>query len=107
MELVYVIDEHGNTSNIGSLGDVVQSVEVSGDKLFVIVNNLHRIMVYDISETGISEPGIEVQTGNSSPREMVVLNNKVYFTNWNTQDVKVLNLITYQLESSLLLSGLI
>ena len=103
---VYVIDEYGNTSNIGSLGDVVQSVEVSGDKLFVIVNNSHRIMVYDISETGISEPGIEVQTGNSSPREMVVLNNKVYFTNWNTQDVKVLNLTTYQLESPLLLSGL-
>lgn len=103
---VYVIDENGNTSNIGSLGDVVQSVEVHGNKLFVIVNNSHRIMVYDISESGISEPGIEVLTGDSSPREMVVLNDKVYFTNWNTQDVKVLNLFTYQIESSLMLGGL-
>ena len=103
---VYVIDEYGNTSNIGSLGDVVQSVEVHGNKLFVIVNNSHRIMVYDISESGISEPGIEVLTGDSSPREMVVLNDKVYFTNWNTQDVKVLNLFTYQIESSLVLGGL-
>jgi hypothetical protein len=103
---VYMVDEHGNTSSIGSLGDVVQSVEVHGNKLFVIVNNSHRIMVYDITENGISEPGIEVSTGNSSPREMVVLDDKVYFTNWNTQDVKVLNLFTYQIESPLVLTGL-
>lgn len=103
---VYAIDDYGNTSSIGSLGDVVQSVEVHGDKLFVIVNNSHRIMIYDITEYGISEPGIEVSTGNSSPREMVVLNEKVYFTNWNTQDVKVLNLFTYQIESSLVLENL-
>jgi len=103
---VYMIDEYGNTSSFGSLGDVVQSVEVYGNKLFVIVNNSHRIMVYDISESGINEPGIEVLTSNSSPREMVVLNDKVYFTNWNTKDIKVLNLFTYQIESSLVLNGL-
>jgi hypothetical protein len=103
---VYMIDEYGNTSSIGSLGDVVQSVEVYGNKLFVIVNNSHRIMVYNISENGISEPGIEILTGNSSPREMVVLNDKVYFTNWNTKDIKVLNLFTYQIESSMVLDGL-
>lgn len=103
---VYIIDDQGNTSSIGSLGDVVQSVEVYGNKLFVIVNNSHRILVYDITESGISEPGIEILTGNSSPREMVILNDKVYFTNWNTKDIKVLNLFTYQIESSLVLNGL-
>ena len=27
--------------------------------------------------------------------ELVIVNDKVYFTNWNTQDVKVLNLFNY------------
>ena len=38
----------------------------------------------------------EISTDNSSPRELVVVDNKVYFTNWNTKDVKVLNLFNYK-----------
>ena len=64
------------------------------------------IKVYDISEDGLALPGIEISTDNSSPRELVVVDDKVYFTNWNTQDVKVLNMVNYNIETSISVGGL-
>ena len=91
---------------IDNVGDVVQSLLVHQDKLFVLVNNSHLIKRYSITESGLSLPGIEISTENSSPREMVVVRNKLYFTNWKSKDVKVLNLETYAIESSILIDGL-
>ena len=91
---------------IKDIGDVVQSILVHNEKLFVLVNNSHLIKVYQISDDGLELPGISVSTEGSSPREMVVENNKLYFTNYNTQDVKVLNLSTYYIEDSISLDGL-
>ena len=76
------------------------------DKLIVLINNSHMIKIYDITEEGLSLPGIEITTGNSSPRELVIVDNKVYFTNWNDQDVKVLNLFNYVIEESIPIDGL-
>tara|TARA_B100001964_G_C13999361_1_gene494293 strand:- start:38 stop:796 length:759 start_codon:yes stop_codon:yes gene_type:complete len=64
------------------------------------------IKVYDITEDGLSLPGIEISTDNSSPRELVVVDDKVYFTNWNTKDVKVLNLFNYNIETFISVDGL-
>ena len=91
-------DDFGNVFSTEFIGDIVQSIEVYGDKLIVLINNSHMIKVYNITSEGLSMPGIEVSTNDSSPREMVVLNDKVYFTNWNSRDIKVFNLITYQIE---------
>ncbi len=103
---VSMIDDKGQITTIANIGDVVQSVKVYKNKLFVIVNNSHKIMIYNITETGVNLPGIEISTENSSPREMVIINDKVYFTNWNSKDVKVLNLTTYAIESSIPIEGL-
>ena len=62
--------------------------------------------IFDITDEGLSMPGIEVSTGNSSPREMVIINDKVYFTNWNSQDVKIFNLFNYTFETSISINGL-
>ncbi len=83
-----------------NIGDVVQSIEVYNDKLIVLINNSHKIKIFNIDSNGLQLPGVEVDTGDSSPREMAVFDNKVYFTNWNTKDVKVFNLYTYQIENS-------
>ena len=56
-----------------NVGDVVQSILVHDDKLFVAVNNSHLIKRFTITETGLQLPGIQISTENSSPREMVVL----------------------------------
>ena len=99
---ISMIFEDGNVYQTDLVGDVVQALEVHGDKLIVLVNNSHKIKIYDITSEGLAMPGIEVSTLNSSPREMVVVNGMVYFTNWNTSDVKVFNLHNYVIEESIL-----
>ena len=103
---ISMIDDFGDVYTSDIIGDVVQSLEVHGDKLIVLVNNSHLIKVYEITKEGLSFPGIEVSTNGSSPREMVVFNNKVYFTNWVSKDVKVFNLYTYQIEDNIVLDGI-
>ena len=91
---------------IEDIGDVLQSILVHGNKLFAILNNSHLIKVYSISEEGLALPGIDIPTNTSSPREMVVVGNYLYFTNWNSQDVKYLNLTTYKIEGSIKVDGM-
>ena len=98
---ISMIDDFGNVYEIENVGDVVQSLEVYEDKLIVLINNSHKIRIYDITVDGLSLPGIEIDTDNSSPREMVVVDDKIYFTNWNSQDVKIFNLFNYTIESSI------
>ncbi len=103
---ISMIDDNGNVFETNEIGDIVQSLEVYNNKLIVIINNSHKIMLYDITEDGLSMPGIEIDTDGSSPRDLYILNDKVYFTNWNSQDVKVLNLFNYVIESSIAINGL-
>jgi len=103
---ISVYAEEEKIQTVESLGDVVQSILIDDDKLFVIVNNSHLIKRYTITESGLSLPGIEISTNNSSPREMVIVNNKLYFTNWNSSDVKVLDLVTFSIISSIPLDGI-
>ena len=98
---ISMIDEFGNLYETESIGDIVQSLYVYEDKLIVLVNNSHKIKIYDITPGGLSMPGIEISTNESSPREMVVVDGMVYFTNWNTSDVKVFNLYTYNIDESI------
>ena len=72
---------------------------VVDNDLFVAVNNSHTIKKYDITESGLSLPGIEVSTEDSGPREMCAVGNKLYFTNWITKDIKVLDLYNYNLDT--------
>ena len=102
---IHIIDENGETSSVNDIGDVVQSLEVYNNKLFVIVNNSHKILAYDITENGLSLPGIEVSTNGSGPREMVIVNDNLYFTNWNTNDVKILNLFNYTISDFISFEG--
>jgi hypothetical protein len=102
---ISIINQNGEISTVENIGDTVQSLLVFNDQLFVIVNNSHKIKVYNISEDGLMLD-YEISTNNSSPREMVIIDNKLYFTNWNTKDVKVLNLLSYSIESSITLEGL-
>ena len=88
---------------VENVGDVVQSILVHEDDLFVAVNNSHTIKKFDITESGLALPGIEVSTDNSGPREMCVVNNKLYFTNWNTKDIKILDLYNYNIDTFVLL----
>lgn len=101
-----VIRDNKVIQTVSDIGDVVQSVVVSGNKLFTAINNSHEIKIFEISSDGLKLPGITISTEGSSPREMVVVDNKLYFTNWNSKDVKVLDLFTYKLLTLIEVNGL-
>ena len=98
---ISMIDDLGNVYETDYIGNTVQSLEVHGDKLIVLVNDPSKIIIYAITPNGLAMPGIEVSTDGSGPREMVVVGENIYFTNQNTSDVKVFNLITYNIDASI------
>ena len=103
---ISMISSNGEYFETPVIGDVVQSLEVYGNKLIVLVNNSHKMKIFDITDEGLSMPGVEIDLDNSSPREMVIIDNKVYFTNWNSQDIKVFNLFNYSIETQIPVEGL-
>ena len=103
---ISVFDSDQKVQEILDVGDVVQSILIHENHLFVIVNGSSEIKRYSISKSGLTLPGITISTQNSSPREMVIFNNKLYFTNWNSKDIKVLNLTTYAIIEQISVEGL-
>ena len=100
-----VIDENQQISSINDLGNIVQSLKVYNNKLFVTVNGSSQIHIYEINETGESLIST-VETGDSGPREMDIHNNYLYFTNWYSNDIKYMSLDTFEILGSIHLDGL-
>ena len=96
---ISMIDENNNITNIENIGKTVQSLEVYNNKLFVIVTDDHKIITYNIDSDGITFED-EILTNSSMPREMVIINDKIYFTNLETQDIKIFDIINNKLEES-------
>lgn len=120
-ELTFISSEGNFGSNNGSIsvykgeeqiqkienvGDVLQSILIHENKLFAAINGSHMIKIFSISNEGLALPGITISTNKSGPREMVIAGNKLYFTNWNTQDIKIFNLTTYIIEDSIKVNGM-
>ena len=103
---ISVFNNDQKIQEILDVGDVVQSILIHENHLFVIVNGNSEIKRYSVSESGLRLPGITISTQNSSPREMVVFDDKLYFTNWNSKDIKVLNLTTYAITNNISVDGL-
>ena len=103
---ISVFNNDQKIQEILDIGDVVQSILIHENHLFVIVNGNSEIKRYSISESGLKLPGITISTQNSSPREMVILNKNLYFTNWNSKDIKILNLTTYAITDQISVDGL-
>ena len=87
------------------LGEVVQSLYVDEDKLYVVVNGSGNIQVFDIDDNGLI-PSAYIDTEFSGPREIVVVDNYLYFTNWYTADLKKINLDTMEIEAEINMPGL-
>ena len=87
------------------LGDLVQSVYVYQDFLFVIANVSSEIHIFKIQNNGLNHYHT-VYTDFTSPREMLVHDNHLYFTNWYSQDVKKLNLSNLEITQEFPVPGL-
>ena len=91
--------------SINDLGNIVQSLKVYDDKLFITVNGSSQIHIYSIDEFEESLISI-VDTENSGPREMEIHNGYLYFTNWNSHDIKYLSLTDFEILGEIPLDGL-
>ena len=87
------------------LGDIVQSLYVFENQLFVIVNGSSNIQVFNIEDDGLTAVHY-IDTQYSGPREMLVHNGYLYFTNWFSADVKKINLTTWIIEATISTPGL-
>jgi YVTN family beta-propeller protein len=94
-------DIYGAKNAGKALGDVVQSMLVSGDKTFVVVNNSNKMEIVN-SNTFVSEGTI---TGLSLPRFAAVAGTNGYITEWvNYTDpgrVTVFSLSTNQIQKTI------
>jgi len=97
-------DESISYSN-NPIGEIVQSVYVNENELYVISNGSSTIQVYDITSEDLVLTHI-IDTEYSGPREMIVYNESLYFTNWYTADIKKLNLSTWEIDSEISMPGL-
>lgn len=108
---ISMISDNGSVFTTDVIGATVQAIEVYNDKLIVLINGDSKIKIFDITQEGLSMPGIEIDLGGSSPRFMAVVDNegvendKIYITNWNSEDIKVFNLYTYVIESTIPVNG--
>lgn len=82
------------------LGDVLQSVVLSADKLYWVVNNSGKIEVTD--KQGRSQASI---TGFTSPRYMAVMNGKGYVSDLFSGKIWVTDLMANKITDSILAPG--
>jgi hypothetical protein len=76
-------DVVGNTNNGIATGDVVQSVYhdwVAG-LIYVISNNESRILI--LNDSSFQQVGV-IESDISLPRYMLIIDDKIYITNWNS-----------------------
>ena len=104
-----IIDEAGNIDEVANLGNTVQSLTLHNNHLFVIVNGAGLIHVYNINEqTGDLTLNNSIDLNFSGPRNMMVheQSNTAYITNWYTQDIKIMDLETFEIINSIPVNGL-
>ena len=103
---VWTISENNAYEYEGNpLGAVVQSLYIDENKLYVVVNGSGNIQVFDIDDNGLT-PAEYIDTEFSGPREIIVIDNYLYFTNWYTADLKKINLDTMEIEAEIDMPGL-
>lgn len=95
-------DIYGAGNNGAALGNIVQSMLVSGDKAFVVVNNANKIVVVeDTTFKAVTEI-----TGFDLPRYILkISDNEALVTEWGSAggngSLKLLDLNTYQVKKTI------
>ena len=102
---VWAIEDDNIYEYYSELGEIVQSLYIYDNMLFVIVNGSSNIQIFEISDENISLIHV-IDTQFSGPREMLIYNGYLYFSNWYTADIKKLNLSTLEIETGIAMPGL-
>ena len=87
------------------IGDIGQSMFVDGNVLYVILNGSGLIHVYEIAPSGI-QFNRTINLDFSGPRYMEVNNGFGFITEWNTNQIRVIDLTTDETVSSISVAGM-
>ena len=87
-----------------SLGDVAQSLSADDNKLYVLVNNSHKIEVLSVGEE-ISHEGT-ITFNNASPRYLVTNGTAGYVSCWNLSAILVLDLTNQAVVDTISIPGM-
>ncbi|MBC8311320.1 MAG: hypothetical protein H8E72_03375 [Candidatus Marinimicrobia bacterium] len=88
-----------NTDQISiTTGDTGQSMAVYGNKLLVVNNGSSNIVIYTISNEGLIEYDSLIDLNGSQPREILIIEDKAYISQWATHSIAVIDLLTTTLE---------
>ena len=94
----FVDNEVFASVNSFPLGDVVQSMEIIGDNVYIVVNGSSKIEV----ATEDSLISIATINGLTSPRYIAVVSeNKAYVTDWGINGVQVIDLLDNSITSTI------
>jgi hypothetical protein len=92
-----VYEDIFSTVNGRALGDVLQSICINGDRTYLVVNSSNKIEV--VSSKNFESAG--VIKGVSMPRYMTVFDNKGYVSCWGDSSLKVIDLNSLNVTSSI------
>jgi len=90
------------TVNGRPLGDVTQSMTIYNSNGYIVVNNSQKIEVVEMNDF----KSIGTITGFASPRYMLTLgSNKAYISDWNDNNIKIVNLSGLSINSKTIPTG--
>jgi len=90
----------------GSLGDLAQSLTIADDKLYVIVNNSHKIEVFSLGNEISHDTTIFDEDNDVGPRYLVATGDTGYVSCWNLSAILVLDLATSTVIDTIPVSGM-
>jgi hypothetical protein len=91
--------------NSNPLGDVGQSLTISNEKLYIVMNNSHSLEVMDLS-SGFASYDTTIYLPNASPRYMAIADNFGYLSCWNLNGILVINLDNYEVMDTIFVNGM-
>ena len=79
-------------------GDTGSSMAVYNNQLLVVNNGSSNVVIYNISTEGIVEYASTIELNGSSPREILVVGDKAYISQWVALSIAVIDLKTLSVE---------
>ena len=87
------------------IGDTGQSMTVHENKLYVVMNGSGLIHIYNIAQGGL-EFDHSYDTQFAGPRHLLIVNDLIYITEWNTNQIRVLDLNSESIITTIPVNGL-
>ncbi len=105
---LWFLDHQGevNQQTEHPVGDTAQSLLVHDNRLYVVVNGSSAILVYDILSDGSLDYLTSISTNFSGPREMVILGDYAYITEWYSAAIAVMDINLLEIVGSIPAEGL-